>query len=129
MEKITPIFSYDYNTDGWVPLVCHECGLCNDSKKVVTPRFVVSMLGKRFIKSVLEIICTNVLNGDYVFKKELIKLLKDEVFFSPEDLAETITSHCQGRGYRINEECVLKLIYSKLGYSAFRMVEHPPEYT
>ncbi len=129
MEKPSPIFSYDYNTDGWVPFFCIDCGLCSDSEKIVTPRFVVGILGMRFIKSILDLICKNVLNGDYVFKKEFIKLLKDEVFFSPDDLAETITSHCQGRGYHVTEECVLKLIYSELGYSAFRMIEHPPECT
>jgi len=119
MKKPSPIFSYDYNMDGWVPFYCIDCGLCSDSNKIVTPHVVISILGKRFIERVLENICKNKLNQDYTFKKELLKSLKQEVFFSAYDLAESIASHCQGRGYDIPEEYVLKIIYSELDYSAF----------
>jgi len=119
MEKISPVHSFDFNVDGWIPLVCHDCGLCSDSDKTVTPHVVVSMLGKRFIERVLENICKNKLDRDYVFKKELFKLLKNQGFFYVHDLAEDIASHCQGRGYDISEEYVLKIIYSELDYSAF----------
>jgi len=119
MEKISPVHSYDFNKDGWIPLVCHDCGLCSDSEKIVTPRGGSSRLGTRFIGRILEEICKNKLGQDYVFKKELFKLLKNHHFFYVYDLAEEIASHCQGRGYDIPEEYILKIIYSELDYFAF----------
>jgi len=119
MEKIIFPHSYDFNQDGWIPFVCHDCGLCSDSEKIVTPHICVSSLGKRFIERVLENICKNKLDRDYIFKKELFKLLKNEDFFYVYDLAKSIASYCQGRGYDVPEEYVLKIIYSELDYFAF----------
>ena len=119
MEKISPVHSYDFNKDGWIPLVCFDCGLCSDSEKVVTPCGGSSVLGTRFIGRILEELCKNKLGRDFVFKKELFKLLKNEDFFYVYDLAETIAFHCQGRGYDLPEEYILELIYSELDDSTF----------
>ena len=117
--KIQKPKSYDYNTEGYVPRCCNLCGLCNDSTKIVIPHLSSATLANRFIKQVLQIICKNMLKKDYTFKAELFKLLKNKVFFNVYDLAEEITSHCQGRGYNITEDHILKIIYSELDYSAF----------
>lgn len=119
MKKISPVHSYDFNKDGWIPLSCHKCGLCSDSDKTIIPRGGSSALGNRFIGRILEELCKNELGRDYVFKKELFKLLKNEDFFYVYDLAGSIASHCQGRGYDIPEDYILKIIYSELDYFAF----------
>ena len=119
MKKIISPHSYDFNKDGWIPLVCYDCGLCSDSDKVVTPHVCSSVLGHRFIERVLEKLCKNKLSQDYIFKKELLKLLKNQDFFYVYDLAKEIALHCQGRGYRISEDYILKIVYSELDYSAF----------
>jgi len=117
--KIEKPKSYDFNKDGWIPLYCNECGLCSDSDKIVIPHIYSSALGNRFIERVLEEICTKKLGQDYIFKKELFKLLKNESFFDVYDLADCIVAHCQGRGYLIAKDYVLTEIYSELDYSCF----------
>lgn len=117
--KIEKPKSYDFNPDGYVPHSCNLCGLCSDSNKIVIPHIYSTRLGNRFIKQILQIICKNVLKKDYTFKAELFKLLKNKVFFHVDALAEEIILHCHGRGYNITEDCILKIIYSKLDCSAF----------
>lgn len=119
MIKPSPAHSYDFNKDGWIPFYCIECGLCSDSERSITPRISSSAFGQRFIERVLEKLCNIKLKQDYVFKKEILRLLKDTTFFYAYDLAKEIALHCQGRGYHISEDCILKIIYSELDYSAF----------
>ena len=119
MEKPVPIHSYDFNKDGWVPLFCHDCGLCSDSKRIIIPHVVSSALGHRFIGRVMEALCNVKLGQNYAVKKEIFNLLKIPVFFHTYELAEEIAIHCQTRGYCITEDDILKLIYHELDYSAF----------
>lgn len=119
MEKPVPVHSYDFNKDGWVPLVCNDCGLCSDSERSITPHIVSSILGHRFIERVMEDVCNTKMAKNYDVKKEILKLLKIPVFSHPLELAEEITTHCQTRGYCIIEDSILKIIYNELDYSAF----------
>lgn len=119
--KIQKPKSYDFNKDGWVPLSCNECGLCNDSESIAKVHTYSAAISNGFIKdNVLQpIFNEKVLQKDYTFKKELYKLLKKQVFFQVYDLAECIVSHCQGRGYLITRDYVLKAIYKDLDYSHY----------
>ena len=120
MEKIEPVHTYDFNKDGWVPRYCIKCGLCSDGDKIIiATNVVVSILGHRFIERVMERICNDKLHQDYVFKKEILKLLKNEVFSEVNSLVEEIASHCYGRGYSVSKDYISNIIYYELDYNAF----------
>jgi len=119
MKKPDPIHSYDFNIDGWVPRYCINCGLCNDSEKIIVPRGIIGAFGNRFIERVLENICRTKLDKNFIFKKEVIKLMKDKIFFSVADLTNQIDLFCSDRGYPITRDSISNIIYSELNDSAF----------
>jgi len=107
MKRPDPVHSYDFNTDGWVPHYCLNCGLCSDSNAITN----------RFIKNILQTLTNDYLDQDYKFKSELFSVLKQMTFFDFRDLAKQIVSHCNEYGYSITTDNILDIIDIKLSYS------------
>ncbi len=113
MKKLEHPESFDFNKDGYVPLVCDECGSCSDIERIIYDiGTMTTPLSNRFIKNILnQIVYTKRI--DYKFFNSLLRFFKQKKIFSLYNLAYLIYESLTNHGYVVDMEFILKVIYQK----------------
>jgi len=115
MKKIIPVHSYDYNKEGYVPLSCNNCGICNDIEEMIPDKETInSNLSNQFIKRILEKICNCGRTFDYKTKSRILSQIKNQHIDSPYLLAERIMEDVSDNGYVIEFSFIINTIYIHL---------------
>ena len=119
-ERIYPIHTYDFNKEGYVPLSCNKCGVCNDIEEIIFEiKQNKTKFSNRFLKKILKAVCNQGIPFNHFLYHMLLDNLKEEEIFSVYQLADEIVLKSNERGFTADWNFILNIIYSKLSVSSF----------
>lgn len=114
MTEITPVHSYDFNKEGYVPRSCDGCGVCSDIEEIIPEtNIVLTRFSNHFIKQVLKMICNRGKTFSYSVYKNVKNRLTDRNISDPYNLADLIILELKDFNVSIDWNYVIFCIYNK----------------
>lgn len=116
MEKLPKPHSYDFNKEGFVPRVCNNCGICNNTEHIIPHTGVVkTKFSNKYIETVLRILCNCQKRFSYQILKLLKNRLRDRNICCAYTLAELIVLEANDFNVNLNWDVVIHTIYARSG--------------